>query len=182
MAAILHDVGKVAISDLILKKPSRLTLDEFEIMKSHTYLGARLFMDYKSDFEEVAAEVALNHHEKWDGTGYPGHIDIASQMPLTDNGASNNTPRPKKGEEIPLFGRIVAVADVYDALRSRRSYKEPWEEDMVLSELQQSSGKHFDPECVEAFFSCMDVIKFVARRYPDKNDAEGSYGCSDPLL
>ena len=170
MAAILHDVGKVAISDLILKKPSRLTLDEFEIMKSHTYLGARLFMDYKSDFEEVAAEVSLNHHEKWDGTGYPGHIDIASQMPLTDNGASKDTPRPKKGEEIPLFGRIVAVADVYDALRSRRSYKEPWEEDMVLSELQQSSGKHFDPEVVEAFFSCIDVINFVARRYPDKKD------------
>jgi len=182
MAAILHDVGKVAISDLILKKPSRLTLDEFEIMKSHTYLGARLFMDFKSDFEEVAAEVALNHHEKWDGTGYPGHIDIASQMPLMDNGASDNSPRPKKGEEIPLFGRIVAVADVYDALCSRRSYKEPWKEDMVLSELQQSSGKHFDPEVVEAFFSCMDVIKFVARRYPDKNDAEGSYGCSGPLL
>jgi len=182
MAAILHDVGKVAISDLILKKPSRLTLDEFEIMKSHTYLGARLFMDFKSDFEEVAAEVALNHHEKWDGTGYPGHIDIASQMPPTDDGASNNTPRPKKGEEIPLFGRIVAVADVYDALCSRRSYKEPWKEDMVLSELQQSSGKHFDPEVVEAFFSCIDVINFVARRYPDKNDAEGSYGCSGPLL
>jgi response regulator RpfG family c-di-GMP phosphodiesterase len=170
MAAILHDVGKVAISDLILKKPSRLTLDEFEIMKSHTYLGARLFMDFKSDFEEVAAEVALNHHERWDGTGYPGHIDIASQMPLTDNGASNNTPRPKKGEEIPLFGRIVAVADVYDALCSRRSYKEPWDEDMVLSELQQSSRRQFDPEVLEAFFSCIDVIKFVARRYPDKND------------
>jgi HD-GYP domain-containing protein (c-di-GMP phosphodiesterase class II) len=99
-----------------------------------------------------------------------------------DNGASDNSPRPKKGEEIPLFGRIVAVADVYDALCSRRSYKEPWKEDMVLSELQQSSGKHFDPEVVEAFFSCMDVIKFVARRYPDKNDAEGSYGCSGPLL
>ena len=74
MAAMLHDVGKVAISDLILKKPARLTLDEFEIMKRHTYLGARLFKGMQSDFEEVAAEVALNHHEKWDGTGYPGHI------------------------------------------------------------------------------------------------------------
>jgi HD-GYP domain-containing protein (c-di-GMP phosphodiesterase class II) len=182
MAAILHDVGKVAISDLILKKPSRLTLDEFEIMKSHTYLGARLFMDFKSDFEEVAAEVALNHHEKWDGTGYPGHIDIASEEPMTENGLSNNKPRPKQGEEIPLFGRIVAVADVYDALCSRRSYKEAWEEDMVLTELQQSSGTHFDPEVLEAFFSCLDVLKFVARRYPDKDVAEGSYGCLNPLL
>lgn len=170
MAAMLHDVGKVAISDLILKKPARLTLDEFEIMKSHTYLGARLFMDFKSDFEEVAAEVALNHHERWDGTGYPGHIDLSSQLPPADNGNAGNTPRPKRGEEIPLFGRIVAVADVYDALCSRRAYKEPWDEDEVLNKLQASSGKHFDPEIVDAFFSCIDVIKFVARRYPDQND------------
>jgi HD-GYP domain-containing protein (c-di-GMP phosphodiesterase class II) len=170
MAAMLHDVGKVAISDLILKKPARLTLDEFEIMKSHTYLGARLFMDFKSDFEEVAAEVALNHHERWDGTGYPGHIDLSSQLPPADNGNTGNTPRPKRGEEIPLFGRIVAVADVYDALCSRRAYKEPWDEDEVLNKLQASSGKHFDPEIVDAFFSCIDVIKFVARRYPDQND------------
>ncbi len=170
MAAMLHDVGKVAISDLILKKPARLTLDEFEIMKSHTYLGARLFMDFKSDFEEVAAEVALNHHERWDGTGYPGHIDLSSQLPPADSGNTGNTPRPKRGEEIPLFGRIVAVADVYDALCSRRAYKEPWDEDEVLNKLQASSGKHFDPEIVDAFFSCIDVIKFVARRYPDQND------------
>lgn len=170
MAAMLHDVGKVAISDLILKKPARLTLDEFEVMKSHTYLGARLFMDFKSDFEEVAAEVALNHHERWDGTGYPGHIDLSSQLPPADNGNAGNTPRSKRGEEIPLFGRIVAVADVYDALCSRRAYKEPWDEDEVLNKLQASSGKHFDPEIVDAFFSCIDVIKFVARRYPDQND------------
>ena len=170
MAAMLHDVGKVAISDLILKKPDRLTIDEFEIMKSHTYLGARLFLDFKSDFEEVAAEVALNHHERWDGTGYPGHINLSSAMPLVNDGTGRNAPRPKRGEEIPLFGRIVAIADVYDALCSRRSYKEPWEEDLVLNELKQSSGKHFDPEIVEAFFACIDVIKFVARRYPDMKE------------
>jgi HD-GYP domain-containing protein (c-di-GMP phosphodiesterase class II) len=170
MAAMLHDVGKVAISDLILKKPDRLTVDEFEIMKSHTYLGARLFLDFKSDFEEVAAEVALNHHERWDGTGYPGYINLSSAMPLVNDGANRNTPRPKRGEEIPLFGRIVAIADVYDALCSRRSYKEPWEEDLVLNELQHSSGKHFDPEIVEAFFSCIDAIKFVASRYPDMKE------------
>jgi HD-GYP domain-containing protein (c-di-GMP phosphodiesterase class II) len=101
---------------------------------------------------------------------------------MIENGSSITPPRPKQGEEIPLFGRIVAVADVYDALCSRRSYKEAWEEDMVLTELQQSSGTHFDPEVLEAFFSCLDVLKFVARRYPDKNVAEGSYGCSNPLL
>ena len=170
MAAMLHDVGKVAISDLILKKPARLTLDEFEIMKSHTYLGARLFKDIQSDFEEVAAEVALNHHEKWDGTGYPGHIDTISEEVLPGFEGADGQPLPKRKNEIPLFGRIVAVADVYDALRSRRSYKEPWDEDRTLDEMRQSSGKHFDPEIIDAFFSCLDVLESIARRYPDEDE------------
>jgi len=170
MAAMLHDVGKVAISDLILKKPDRLTLDEFEIMKSHTYLGARLFKDIQSDFEEVAAEVALNHHEKWDGTGYPGHIDTISEEVLPGFEGADGQPLPKRENEIPLFGRIVAVADVYDALRSRRSYKEPWDEDRTLDEMRQSSGKHFDPEIIDAFFSCLDVLESIARRYPDEDE------------
>jgi HD-GYP domain-containing protein (c-di-GMP phosphodiesterase class II) len=170
MAAMLHDVGKVAISDLILKKPAPLTMDEFEIMKSHTYLGARLFKDIRSDFEEVAAEVALNHHEKWDGTGYPGHIDMISEKVLPGFKGPDGQPLSKRETEIPLFGRIVAVADVYDALCSRRCYKEPWHEDHILSEMRQSSGKHFDPEIIDAFFSCLDVLKSIARRYPDKDE------------
>ena len=170
MAAMLHDVGKVAISDLILKKPDRLTLDEFEIMKSHTYLGARLFKDIQSDFEEVAAEVALNHHEKWDGTGYPGHIDTISEEVLPGFEGADGQPLPKRENEIPLFGRIVAVADVYDALCSRRSYKGPWDEDRTLDEMRQSSGKHFDPEIIDAFFSCLDVLESIARRYPDEDE------------
>ncbi|MEW6664628.1 MAG: HD domain-containing phosphohydrolase [Thermodesulfobacteriota bacterium] len=168
MAAMLHDVGKVAISDLILKKPARLTLDEFEIMKSHTFLGARLFKDIQSDFEEVAASVALNHHEKWDGTGYPGHLDLLSVQAMPGFPVAGGSPRPKRGEEIPLFGRIVAVADVYDALCSRRSYKEPWDEARILEEMRRSSGTHFDPEVVDAFFSCLDVLKSIAKRYPDQ--------------
>jgi len=170
MAAMLHDVGKVAISDLILRKPARLTMDEFEIMKSHTYLGARLFKDIQSDFEEVAAEVALNHHEKWDGTGYPGHIDTISEEVLPGFEGADGQPLPKRENEIPLFGRIVAVADVYDALRSRRSYKEPWDEDRTLDEMRQSSGKHFDPEIIDAFFSCLDVLESIATRYPDEDE------------
>lgn len=170
MAAMLHDVGKVAISDLILKKPARLTMDEFEIMKSHTYLGARLFKGIQSDFEEVAAEVALNHHEKWDGTGYPGHIDTMSEKVLPGFEGADGQPLPKRENEIPLLGRIVAVADVYDALRSRRSYKEPWDEDRTLDEMRQSSGKHFDPEIIDAFFSCLDVLKSIAARYPDEDE------------
>jgi HD-GYP domain-containing protein (c-di-GMP phosphodiesterase class II) len=170
MAAMLHDVGKVAISDLILRKPAPLTEKEREIMKSHTYLGARLFKDMQSDFEEAAATVALNHHEKWDGTGYPGHIDpfCAEDLPgFTD---SNCYPRPKKGEEIPLFGRIVAVADVYDALCSRRSYKERWDEDRILEEMQHLSGTQFDPEMIDAFLSSLDVFKFIASLYPDEDE------------
>ncbi|MBW1805754.1 MAG: HD domain-containing protein, partial [Deltaproteobacteria bacterium] len=168
MAAMLHDVGKVAISDVILKKPARLTIDEYEIIKSHTYLGARLFKDFQSEFDEVALEVALNHHEKWDGTGYPGFMDPVSEMPLPGYNEEDGRIQPKKGEEIPLFGRIVAVADVYDALCCRRSYKEPWDENRILEEMRISSGKHFDPEVVDAFFNCLDVLKSIAPRYPDE--------------
>jgi len=167
---MLHDVGKVAISDLILKKPDRLSLGEFEVIKSHTYLGARLFKDVHSDFEEVAAEVALNHHEWWDGTGYPGHLDPLSEKPLPGFVGHSGEPLPKRGEEIPLFGRVVAVADVYDALRSRRSYKEPWDEARILTEMHELSGTQFDPQLVAAFFSCLDVLKAIALRYPEEGD------------
>jgi HD-GYP domain-containing protein (c-di-GMP phosphodiesterase class II) len=167
MAAMLHDVGKVAISDLILKKPSRLTLAEFEIMKAHTYLGARLFRDLQSDFDEVALEVALNHHEKWDGTGYPGLKIPIEELSSGDLFKKNIVGVPKKGEEIPLFGRIVAVADVFDALGSRRVYKQAWSEERVLEEVYKSSGSHFDPEIVAAFFSCHETLKTIAERYPD---------------
>jgi response regulator RpfG family c-di-GMP phosphodiesterase len=170
MAAMLHDVGKVAISDLILRKPARLTIDEFEIMKSHTYLGAKLFKDVQSDFEEVAATVALNHHEKWDGTGYPGHIDLFVEDPLHGCPTPDGLPLPKSGEDIPLFGRIVAVADVYDALCSRRSYKEPWEESRIFEEMDRCSGKHFDPEVMSAFFSCVDMLRSISLRYPDEEE------------
>ncbi len=168
MAAMLHDVGKVAISDLILKKPARLNGDEFEIMKSHTYLGARLFKEINSDFDEIASEVAMNHHERWDGRGYPGHMDPFTEKPVPGYETPDGRPRPKRGEEIPLFGRIVAVADVYDALSSARSYKERWEEDRVLQEMEECAGTQFDPEVVEAFFGCLDVIKAAGRRYPER--------------
>jgi response regulator RpfG family c-di-GMP phosphodiesterase len=167
MAAMLHDVGKVAISDAILKKPARLDDSERESMKQHTIMGAKLFSDRYSDFDEAAAIVALNHHEKWDGTGYPGHINPfdGNAIPGYQNG--DGKPRPKKGEEIPLFGRIVALADVYDALNSHRVYKERWDETQILDELRATSGTHFDPEMVETFFSCIDTIHSITDRYPD---------------
>lgn len=168
MAAMLHDVGKVAVSDMILKKPGRLTAKEFEAIKSHTYLGARLFNGMRSEFDELAAEVALNHHERWDGNGYPGHIDPLTGKPIPGFECPDGRPLPKRGEEIPIFGRIVAIADVYDALSSRRVYKDAWPEDKVLEEILGNAGKQFDPELIDIFFSYLDVLKFFTNYYPNE--------------
>jgi len=167
MAAMLHDIGKIAISDVILKKPSRFSNGEYEIMKQHTFLGARLFIDTQSDFDEAAYQVALNHHERWDGTGYPGYIDVETGNPINDFTLPDGKPRGKKGEEIPLFGRIVALADVYDALSSIRVYKEAWDESDVLSTIEQEAGSQFDPELVEIFFSRLNVMRSIQERYAD---------------
>jgi HD-GYP domain-containing protein (c-di-GMP phosphodiesterase class II) len=167
MAAMLHDVGKVAIADAILKKPGKLDDGEREAMKQHTIMGARLFAERYSDFDEAAAAVALSHHEKWDGTGYPGHVSAVDGKVTPGYEIANGSARPKKGDEIPLFGRIVALADVYDALGSRRVYKEKWEESQILDEIKKSTGSHFDPSIVESFFSCIDTIKSITDRYPD---------------
>lgn len=170
MAAMLHDVGKVAISDNILKKPGRFTPDEFQAMKLHTLYGANLFSDIYSDFDESAAVVAINHHERWDGNGYPGHIDPLTQQPLPGFENENGGARGKQGEEIPLFGRIVALADVYDALSSRRCYKEAWDEDNVLNTIQEESGKQFDPELVELFMECLNSLHQIEKIYPDEQE------------
>ncbi|MFC1826584.1 HD domain-containing phosphohydrolase [Thermodesulfobacteriota bacterium] len=167
MAAMLHDVGKIAISDLILKKPGPLNEEEFEVMKEHSLHGARLFLDRQSEFDEAAGIVALNHHERWDGgaRGYPGHIEVETGEPLEGKRLSNGAAKPKKGEEIPLFGRIVALADVYDALSSARCYKEPWDEEKVLSILKEETGKQFDPELVAIFLEIFDTINSIKERY-----------------
>ncbi len=167
MAAMLHDVGKVAISDMILRKPARLDPDEFEIMKQHTWLGARLFGEKHSDFDATAVDVALNHHERWDGKGYPGHVNPNTGVVSSGYLSSDGRVAGKKGEEIPVFGRVVAIADVYDALSSRRVYKESWDEGRVLQTLKDESGKQFDPEMIEAFFASFETIRSIADRYPD---------------
>ncbi|MFC1856779.1 GAF and HD-GYP domain-containing protein [Thermodesulfobacteriota bacterium] len=172
MAAMLHDVGKVATSDLILKKPGRLDEEEFQIMKQHTVLGARLFLDRQSDFDEAAGRVALNHHERWEGTGYPGHVDVATGAALAGYTRPDGSPRPKQGEEIPLFGRIVALSDVFDALCSRRSYKEAWDESETLKLIEKESGTHFDPELVEIFFASFKMIQSIQKRYQEAAKSE----------
>ena len=165
IAAMLHDVGKIAISDTILKKPARFTDDEYAVMKSHTYIGARLFKNKHSLIDEISADVALTHHENWDGTGYPGYIDPDTGEALKLN--EEGDPLPRKGEEISLFGRIVAIADVFDALNSRRVYKDPWGEDEVLEEIRKLSGTKFDPELVDNFFEVLELLNAIRSKYPD---------------
>jgi len=167
LAAMLHDVGKVAISDAILKKPGRFTDEEHDIIKQHTIEGARLFRGARSEFDEIASEVALSHHERWDGKGYPGYIDLDTGKPLPGYLDENDKARGKREDEIPIYGRIVALADVYDALSSKRSYKEAWDEERVLNIIREERGKHFDPEVVDSFFEVLDVIRSISQRYPD---------------
>jgi HD-GYP domain-containing protein (c-di-GMP phosphodiesterase class II) len=168
MAAMLHDLGKVAISDVILKKPARFTPEEYEIMKTHTVEGAGLFSNIRSETDQMAMEIALTHHENWDGTGYPGWVDPFKEgfPPLKADAEGKAIPR--KGEEIPLAGRIVALADVFDALCSKRVYKEPWNEEQVFEELKKMSGCKFEPELVECFFEALPSIKQIQSMYPER--------------
>ncbi|GHV95339.1 phosphohydrolase [Spirochaetia bacterium] len=166
IAAMLHDVGKVAISDMILKKPARFTPDEYVIMQHHTLYGAGLFDDPQSPVDILARDIALTHHENWDGTGYPGWIDPLTLVPLKTD--AEGKPLLRKGEEIPLGGRIVALADVFDALCSKRVYKEPWSEEQVLLEMRQLGGTKFDPELVDIFFEILPSIKQMQSLYPER--------------
>ena len=131
-AAPLHDVGKLGIPDAILLKPGRLTAEEFRIMQEHAQIGARILSEGKFAVLQAGEEVALVHHERWDGSGYP-------------NGLA--------AEEIPLSGRLVAVADVFDALTHDRPYKQAWPVDRAICEVVDQAGRHFDPRVVEAFRS-----------------------------
>ena len=169
IASKFHDIGKVGISDLILKKPARFTDEERSIMKGHTALGAMLFHPSESDLDQMTEDIALYHHEYWDGSekGYPGKINLDTLE--TFNEETNEKSRYEigeplkvsqhlKGEEIPLAARIVAVADVFDALSHRRCYKEAWNIEECFQEIQRSSGTQFDPEVVLSFLKIKDRI------------------------
>ena len=166
IAARFHDIGKIGVDNLILKKPSKLDAAEFENVKRHVLYGARIFVGQSTEFDESSLEVALNHHERWDGSGYPGYVDIDGNLlldPIT------NQPRlgGKKGEDIPLFARFVSIADVFDALSNKRCYKEAWAERKVLDTIRGESGKHFDPELVDIFFSKLSLIRDIHKLHPD---------------
>jgi HD-GYP domain-containing protein (c-di-GMP phosphodiesterase class II) len=165
IASMLHDAGKVAISDIILKKPSRFTPEEFKVMQNHTVYGAELFDDTQAPVDSLSREIAFTHHENWDGTGYPGWVDPATGVPVKVDGEGR--PLGKKGEEIPLSGRIVSIADVFDALCSRRVYKEPWNEEDVLGEIRKLAGTKFDPELVDIFFEILPSIRQIQNLYPE---------------
>lgn len=145
-AAPMHDLGKLGTPDHILLKPGRLSPDEMEIMKRHAGDGHEILKGSTSPMLQMAARIALAHHEKYDGTGYPNGI---------------------RGEDTPLEARIVAVADVFDALTSERPYKKAWETEKAVELIREGSGSHFDPDCVKGFFQDWDAILAIKKRYQD---------------
>ncbi len=152
--APLHDIGKVGIPDAILLKPDRLTDDEYEIMKEHTKLGAEILaVDGQGSnvggFLKIAEEIALCHHEKWDGTGYP---------------------RGLKGEDIPLPGCIMALADVYDALISKRYYKPPFSHEKAMGIIKDGKGTHFHPDVVDAFLEINEEFRAISLNFTDTEE------------
>ena len=165
LASMLHDVGKVGITDLIIKKPGKLTDEEYNIMKWHTVYGAKLFVNTTSSLDQMAKDIALNHHEKWGGGGYPGKIEDFQSKNI-------QIGESKKGKEIPLEARITALADVYDALSSKRSYKDSWPEEKILSIIKKDTGTHFDPEVSEAFFEIHDVILAIREKFKDVQELD----------
>lgn len=146
-ASPLHDVGKIGIPDNVLLRPGKLSPEDWEIMKSHTIIGARILGNAESKIMQIAEQIAISHHERYDGTGYP---------------------RGLKGHKIPLVGRIVALADVFDALTSKRIYKPVYSNDYSLEYIKQASGKQFDPEVVEAFFRGLDKILAIQAKFKDE--------------
>ena len=158
-AAPMHDIGKIGIPDSILQKTGRLTREEFGIVQSHTTIGAAVLADSRSEILRVAHDTALSHHERWDGAGYP---------------------RGLAGAQIPLPGRIVCIADVFDALTMSRPYKEPYPLDVALTIIEHERGRQFDPDVTDVFVAHIDAIVEIHRQIsPSAADPGGQIGWSD---
>nr|WP_178104992.1 two-component system response regulator [Pseudomonas sp. WS 5013] len=147
-AAPMHDVGKIGIPDAVLRKPGKLDGEEWEVMKQHAQIGADIIGEHPSGLLRMAREIALNHHEKWDGSGYPRGIG---------------------GAEIPIEARIIAIADVFDALTSERPYKKAWPVEEAVQLLREQSGRHFDPELVELFLGQLPAILEIRERWAERD-------------
>ena len=170
IAAMLHDVGKIGISDSILKKPGKLTPEEYQIMQSHTWRGSKLFLSGNSAVDTMSRDIALRHHENWDGTGYPGHISEETGAIIKYN-STHTAAQGLIGEEIPLGARITAIADVYDALSCKRVYKEEWTENKVLEEIKNQRGIKFDPEITDAFLEVVPRLKEIKKRFSESSES-----------
>ncbi|WP_413698913.1 HD-GYP domain-containing protein [Psychromonas sp. KJ10-10] len=142
----MHDIGKIGIPDHILLKPGRFEEDEWAIMQTHTTIGYKILSDSQSKYMQMGAIIALNHHERFNGSGYPNKL---------------------KGSDIPLIARIVSVADVFDALRSVRPYKHAWSIEDSVSFIKDNSGTQFDPQCVDAFCKRLNRILEIQKDYTD---------------
>lgn len=142
----MHDLGKIGIPDAVLLKPGKLDADEWAIMQRHAEMGAEILGEHSSGLLKLAAEIALCHHEKWDGSGYP---------------------RGLAGKDIPHVARIVALADVFDALTSERPYKKAWTVEEALALIEQESGKHFDPALAALVPQCLPEMLEISARWPD---------------
>jgi putative two-component system response regulator len=142
----MHDVGKIGIPDHILLKPGKLDADEWEVMKSHSVIGAEIIGSDQSELMRLSRVIAESHHEKWDGAGYPQGL---------------------RGEEIPLAARIVAIADVFDALTSERPYKKAWTVEEATAFIRKESGSHFDPKLVTVFEEVLPEMLKIMAMYRD---------------
>jgi putative two-component system response regulator len=160
-AAPMHDVGKIGIRDSILLKPGRLDAAEWEVMRRHPAIGAEIIGDHDSDLLQTARSISLTHHERWDGRGYPAQL---------------------KGEAIPLEGRIVAIADVFDALISRRPYKPAYNVDDSLKIMDAQEGSHFDPALMDAFRKTLPEILDVMSEYADEKGALTDFGLAGDIV
>ncbi|MFC1857464.1 HD-GYP domain-containing protein [Thermodesulfobacteriota bacterium] len=148
--APMHDVGKIGIPDRILLKPGKLDADEWEIMRQHTTFGGKILEGSKAGYLKLGEVIALTHHEKWDGSGYPKGL---------------------KGKEIPKVGQIVAITDVFDALTTKRPYKEPFSLEKSYTIIRESSGSHFNPDVVDAFFAVEGEILEIREKYKDEGES-----------
>lgn len=157
-AAPLHDIGKIGIPDAILQKPGKLNPDEWVVMQQHTVMGAKIIGDHESGLLKTASLIALNHHEKWDGSGYPSGL---------------------ARDEIPTAAQIVALVDVFDALTSARPYKPAWKAEDAIHYIQQEAGIHFDPELVRAFQHVVPEILLLQKQLADKRSESNNVWSSD---